>query len=92
MEVSNPTIVAKLRLTKERRSSEKSLIPAPYPIPMIGPISGDMSIAPMMTAVELTLRPIEATKIANIKIHRVAPRISTSLRIRSSITSSSAIS
>jgi hypothetical protein len=34
---------------------------------MMGPISGEISMAPMMTAVELTLSPIEAIKIANIE-------------------------
>ena len=41
---------------------------------MMGPISGDMSIAPMITAVELTFSPSEAMKIAVIRIHRLAPR------------------
>ena len=35
---------------------------------MIGPISGEMSIAPMMTAVELTFRPREAMKMAKMRI------------------------
>ena len=51
----------------------RSAIPIPKPIPMIGPISGEMSMAPIMTAVELTLSPKEATKIARISIHKGAP-------------------
>ena len=38
---------------------------------MMGPINGDMSIAPMITAVELTFSPSEAMKIAVIRIHRL---------------------
>ena len=34
---------------------------------------GDMSMAPMMTAVELTFSPSEAMRMANIKIHRLVP-------------------
>ena len=51
----------------------RSAVPIAKPIPMIGPISGEMSIAPIMTAVELTLSPKEATKIARISIHKGAP-------------------
>ena len=51
----------------------RSAIPTANPIPMIGPISGEMSMAPIMTAVELTLSPKEATKIARISIHKGAP-------------------
>ena len=51
----------------------RSAIPIAKPIPMIGPISGEMSMAPIMTAVELTLSPKEATKIARISIHKGAP-------------------
>ena len=41
------------------------------PIPKIGPINGEISIAPITTAVELTFKPIEATKIENTKIQAV---------------------
>ena len=51
----------------------RSAVPIANPIPMIGPISGEMSIAPITTAVELTLSPKEATKIARISIHKGAP-------------------
>ena len=50
-----------------------SLIATDRPIPKIGPISGLINMAPMTTAVELALSPIEATKMEQIKIHAVAP-------------------
>jgi hypothetical protein len=34
---------------------------------------GDMSMAPMITGVELTLRPIEAMTIAMARIHALGP-------------------
>ena len=46
---------------------------APIPIPIIGPIRGEISIAPIITAVELTFRPIEARNMAANKIHNVLP-------------------
>ncbi len=46
-------------------SNSKSLIPTDSPMPMIGPISGEISMAPMITAVELTLSPSEATNGEN---------------------------
>ncbi len=45
----------------------------PSPIPMIGPISGDISMAPMMTAVEFMFKPKLAISTAQIRIHRLAP-------------------
>ena len=36
-------------------SALKSLEESAYPIPRIGPMSGEMSMAPMMTAVELLI-------------------------------------
>ena len=43
------------------------------PIPTIGPISGEISMAPITTAVELTFRPIDAMNIAHAKIQILAP-------------------
>jgi hypothetical protein len=37
------------------------------PAPTIGPIKGEISIAPIITAVEFTLRPMEAIKTAPLK-------------------------
>jgi hypothetical protein len=44
-----------------------------YPMPLMGPISGDMSMAPMITAVEFMFRPTEATTMAKTRIHRLVP-------------------
>ncbi|CAI8157915.1 MAG: Uncharacterised protein [Polaribacter sp. SA4-10] len=43
------------------------------PIPKIGPIKGDISIAPITTAVESAFKPIEATNTAKRRIQAVAP-------------------
>jgi hypothetical protein len=40
---------------------------------MIGPISGEMSIAPIITAVELTFKPKDAINTAKISIQRLEP-------------------
>ena len=69
----------------------RSAVPIAKPIPMIGPISGEMSIAPIMTAVELTLSPKEAMKIARISIHKFAPWKSTPSVICSITLSSEAL-
>ena len=53
---------------KEVISALKSLEESAYPIPRIGPMSGEISIAPMMTAVELLINPMEATIMEQIKI------------------------
>ena len=91
VDVVKAIMVAIARFLNPFLRSEKSFIPAPYPIPMIGPISGEISMAPIMTAVEFTFRPMEAMKIANISTQRFAPLISTSPLIRSSMTESSAL-
>ena len=59
---------------------------------MIGPINGEISIAPIITAVELTFRPSEAIKMANIRIHKLAPLNSTPLRMESTVASSLSLS
>ena len=53
--------------------SSVSSVPSPRPIPKIGPISGDTSIAPMITAVEFTLRPTDAKTMAHTRIHTLGP-------------------
>ena len=40
-------------------------MPTASPMAMMGPIRGETSIAPMMTAVELTLSPNDAIKMAH---------------------------
>lgn len=67
MSVATPKFLA------ARRSRSRSLVPTASPMPMMGPISGEMSIAPMMTAVELTFSPSEAMKMAKISTQRLAP-------------------
>ena len=51
-----------------------SLVPRPRPKPRIGPISGEMSIAPMITGMELRLRPTEAMTIAQARMNTLGPR------------------
>jgi hypothetical protein len=58
-------------------TSSKSLMPIPKPTPIIGPIKGEINIAPIITAVEFTFKPMEAIKMANIKVQRLAPLNST---------------
>lgn len=53
----------------------------PKPMPIIGPINGDINMAPMMTAVEFTFKPSDATKMANISTHKLVPRKTTPLSI-----------
>ena len=61
-------------------------------MPMMGPMSGEMSMAPMMTAVELTLRPSEAMKMANTSTQRLAPWKATPLSIWAIVSSSFSLS
>ena len=39
----------------------------------MGPITGDMSIAPMMTGMELTFRPTDAMIIAQARMKTLCP-------------------
>ena len=52
---------------------KKSFKANDIPIPRIGPIKGEISMAPITTAVESAFKPIEATKTAKIRIQAVAP-------------------
>ena len=74
MAVSTLMSVATAKLRQAFLKSSMSLMPMASPIPMIGPMSGDISMAPMMTAVELTFRPNDAMKMAKMSTHRLAPR------------------
>ncbi len=56
-------------------------------MPMMGPISGEMSMAPMITAVELVFRPSEAMKMARIRISMLVPLKETPSRIALSASS-----
>ena len=51
-----------------------SLMPRPSPRPNIGPIKGEMSMAPIMTGMELIFRPTDAMMIATARIHALGPR------------------
>ena len=53
-------------------------MPMPRPTPMIGPMSGEINIAPMITAVLLTFSPMDAMKMARMRIHTLNPLKSTS--------------
>ena len=67
------------KLRSDFLSSWKSLMPSDRPMPMIGPISGETNMAPIMTAVELTFSPSDAMNVAQINTQRLVPRNSTLL-------------
>ena len=64
----------------------------PKPIPMIGPIIGETSIAPITTAAEFTFKPNEQIKIANTNIHKLVPLKTTPLSMLVYINSNSSFS
>ena len=51
----------------------KSFVPIDKPRPNIGPINGDMSMAPITTAAELMFKPTEHMIMEQIKIHTLYP-------------------
>ena len=57
-----------IRFLNDFFRKDVSLVPRPYPIPNIGPMSGDMSMAPMITAIELVFRPTDATIMAKARM------------------------
>ena len=61
------------RLIRDVFKVSISFIAIDKPTPKIGPIKGDISIAPITTGIELVFSPIEATKIEQIRIQAVAP-------------------
>ena len=71
-------LTATPRFLMDFLSRLKSLIPKLSPTPIIGPIKGDINIAPMTTAVEFTLSPMEAITILNMRIQSAKPLKSTS--------------
>lgn len=73
MEATKLIITMTNRLRNEVRNISLSLMPIDKPMPMIGPISGEINMAPMMTAVELTFKPTEATMMAKKRIHTLTP-------------------
>ena len=66
-----------------------SFVAMERPTPKMGPIKGDISMAPITTAVELAFSPTEHTKIEQIKIHAVAPLIEISAFIAEIVASRS---
>ncbi len=67
-----PTITAKLR--SESLSRCLSRTPRLNPNPRMGPITGDMSMAPIITGMELTFRPTDAMIIAQARMKTFGPR------------------
>ena len=61
------------RLVKALLRRPVSFIPKAKPIPIMGPISGDISIAPIITGMELTFNPTLAIIIATARIHTFGP-------------------
>ena len=61
------------RLINEVFKVSMSFIAIDRPTPKIGPIKGEINIAPITTGIELVFSPIEATKIEQIRIQAVAP-------------------
>jgi hypothetical protein len=53
----------------------KSFIAIDKPNPNIGPINGDISMAPITTGMEFAFNPTDATKIEQIRIHALGPFI-----------------
>ena len=67
-------------------------MPMPNPIPMMGPINGEMSIAPIITAVAFTFNPNDATNMAKMSTHKLVPRKTTPLSMFSTTVCSSSFS
>jgi hypothetical protein len=63
-----------LKFFNEFLTKRLSSVPRPKPKPKIGPITGETNMAPMITGMELTLRPTEAMIIAQAKMKTLVPR------------------
>ena len=68
-------------MRNERFMRSKSWMPTARPMPMIGPMSGDMSMAPMITAVELVFSPSDAMNMATMRMRMFVPRNETPSRM-----------
>ncbi len=75
------TMNISVRLRSDFFSRSKSLMPSEKPTPIMGPMMGDMSMAPIITAAELTFRPSDAIIVAKISTHRFTPRKTTPFSI-----------
>ena len=68
VEVNKATPAAIPKLLNYLFSKVKSFVPTDKPIPKMGPIKGEINIAPITTAVLFTFNPIEAIKIEHINM------------------------
>ena len=74
VEVEIATTNIRTKFLTDFFSRSKSLIPSEKPIPIIGPMIGEIHMAPIITAAELTFRPSDATIVAQIRTHKLTPR------------------
>ena len=65
------TIIRKFSIDSLTR--RLSWMPRPKPKPWMGPITGEMSMAPIMTGIELTFSPTEAIMIAQARMNTLCP-------------------
>ena len=68
VEASTLMTTITIRFLNDFFKKDVSFVPSPYPMPNIGPMSGDMSMAPMITAIELVFRPTDATIMAKARM------------------------
>ena len=61
------------KFSSESFTSLLSWMPSPKPKPRMGPITGEMSIAPIMTGMEFTFRPTDAMMIAQARMKTFGP-------------------
>src|SRR5659263_162378 len=69
----NPINAASAKLTDALRINGRSFIASPTATPRIGPISGEISMAPITTAVELIFNPKDAIRIAKNSTQILVP-------------------
>ena len=65
------TIMAKFLSASFR--SGRSFVPIPNPSPRIGPIRGEINIAPIMTGIELRFNPTDAMTMAQVRMKTFWP-------------------
>ena len=68
LEVTKLNTIITPKFNNDLLSVSMSFMPMDKPIPNIGPINGEISMAPITTAVELTFKPIEAIIIEKTRI------------------------
>ena len=84
-ETNRPIPTATPRFFTDLVSNLKSLIPRLNPSPMMGPIRGEINMAPITTAVESTFKPIDAMKMEKMRIQRLNPPNSISFLMPSTV-------